>query len=435
MKKGEKSVEESRKNADVSGRIDNCLVSVHACLSNEDYCSLIDKKLFLPECWCRNPERCERAGRHLPGRHCNKPELAMKLIRKVELINIVINHILIRYLMKTKNLYIFLLIFAVCPNCQHNSTSEKHQKNRTVIVNVQDKVKEIQIEDILIGSIARLFILDDFLFIADYKSEQMLIHLFNKNNYAYVTSALQRGQGPYEIANMGHIGLNDKEVEFYVSDHGKLKIFAYPLDSILHNSLYVPNVISEINNGQFPGNYKFINDTLAFARMIEPTGNSGYNEFVARWNMKSGEIKKFNYSHPKIMKKRISFAVSIENETVVECYSNYNLMTILDLNGNLKCNVYGSNWDSLESEKIHNFGKVAFCKDKIVVSFSGENRMTNEYFPTQIMIFKTDGDYIKTLKVGYRIADFCYDEQNNRLIMNFEDMIQFGYLDLDGLLD
>lgn len=51
-----------------------------------------------------------------------------------------------------------------------------------------------------------------------------------------------------------------------------------------------------------------------------------------------------------------------------------------------------------------------------------------------MLIFNLNGDYIKTLDIGYKIVDFCYDIQNDRLVFNFEDMIQFGYIDLDDQL-
>jgi hypothetical protein len=45
-----------------------------------------------------------------------------------------------------------------------------------------------------------------------------------------------------------------------------------------------------------------------------------------------------------------------------------------------------------------------------------------------------DGNYIKTIETGYRICDFCYDEKNNRVIMNLDNEIQFAYLSLDKIL-
>ena len=54
---------------------------------------------------------------------------------------------------------------------------------------------------------------------------------------------------------------------------------------------------------------------------------------------------------------------------------------------------------------------------------------------TRFLIFDLNGNYLKTLETDYRIVKFCYDKDNNRLIMSLDDEIQFGYLNLDGILD
>lgn len=83
LKKGNKSVGVSRQYAGVSGKVDNCQVSVHSSLSKGKYCSLIGTELFLPECWSNDPERCEEAGIPLLERiHRTKPELALKLVKE-----------------------------------------------------------------------------------------------------------------------------------------------------------------------------------------------------------------------------------------------------------------------------------------------------------------------------------------------------------------
>jgi hypothetical protein len=46
-----------------------------------------------------------------------------------------------------------------------------------------------------------------------------------------------------------------------------------------------------------------------------------------------------------------------------------------------------------------------------------------------------EGDYIQTLETGYNISDFCYDKDNNRIIMSLDAEVQFAYLDLDGLVE
>lgn len=83
LKKGEKSVGVSRQYAGVSGKVDNCQVSVHTSLSNEKYCSLIGTRLFLPESWTTDPERMELAGIPLSVReYKTKPVLALELVKE-----------------------------------------------------------------------------------------------------------------------------------------------------------------------------------------------------------------------------------------------------------------------------------------------------------------------------------------------------------------
>lgn len=336
---------------------------------------------------------------------------------------------------RIEHLNIFILLLLLFFSCTNNGSVEKHQNNRDNIVTVKEEIKEIDMDDVMIGSIARLSIVNNFLIIDDSKSLDLLVHLFDCKNaaYKYISSAIPRGQGPGEIANIGYIGVNSKKNEIYVSDHGKLKIFTYPIDSILYNPYYVPEVKIELNNIQFPSEYEYISDTLSFARFIEPTGNVGHNEFLAKWNIESGDFYKIKYSNPKVGKKRISIAASKENETLVEAYHNHDLMTILDFNGNLISNVYGKNWKSRDSNKIHHFGKVIFIGKMIVASYSGGNWLTDEYFPTKLLVFDIEGNYVKTIETGYRISDFCYDDKNNNIIFSFEDVIQFGYLNLDGI--
>ena len=334
-----------------------------------------------------------------------------------------------------KYLYKFitcLTLILMCYSCSNSSNKEKHQNKRNNVENVKDRVQEIKIEAVLIGSIARLYLIDNYLIIADINTTSNLIHIFDKNNFKYVTSCAPIGQGPSEITNMGHIAIDDANRKFYVSDHGKQKIFSYDLDSVLLNSGYIPKVKAEMNNKQFPSDYHFINDTLSIGRIIAPTGNSGYNEFIARWNMVTGEIKPMKYKHPDIEKRRVAFAVSTVNNIYVECYHNHDLMTICDLSGELLYNIYGPNWDSKEN-KTEYYGGVRFCGNKIIASYSGSDTFPKDYLPTKLIVFDKNGDYIKTLETGYRIIDFCYDEDKDRIILNFDDTIQFGYLDLKEL--
>lgn len=342
-----------------------------------------------------------------------------------------------------KKTILLLLSAIVCLGCTQRPGTEKHQKNRDNIINVHDRVVEIELEDVLIGAWGSPYILNEYLIIRDYHSSEKLIHLFDKKNFKYITSTTNKGQGPGEIANIGHIEANEAKRLFYVTDHGKQRIFSYNLDSVLVNPDYMPEVKMKMNERQFPAKYQYINDTLSYGLIIEPIGNSDFRPTVGQWNMQTGDISLMKYTHPEIEKKRITFAVSAENGIYVECYSHHDLMSICTLDGNLKYNIYGEKWDNQKSNKYLYYDEVEFCKDKIVVSYAhGEDRTlknrngrTVGASPTQFIIFDLNGDYIQTLETGYNISRFCYDEENNRIILSMDDDIQFGYLDLEGIID
>lgn len=60
-KKGDKSVGVGWQYCGNVGKVSNSQVSVMACLSNGDFASMADARLFLPKDWCNSPARCEKA--------------------------------------------------------------------------------------------------------------------------------------------------------------------------------------------------------------------------------------------------------------------------------------------------------------------------------------------------------------------------------------
>lgn len=347
--------------------------------------------------------------------------------------------IILKFFKKTNMKKIFnislALVFAIFfYDCSRGFDTEKKQNNRNNIVDVSILIKKIRIDEPIIGSVARLYLNDKYLIIGDYKSQNNQILIFNKNNYKYLASTAPKGVGPGEIANMGYITIDDKKELFYVSDHGKQKIFTYCFDSIFKNPKFMPVAKYEMKNGLFPSKYYFINDTLCMSLVIEPTGNSGYNQSLAKWNMRTGEFSVMEYKHPKIKKKRINFCISKKYDRYVECYLYHDLITICNLDGSLICNIYGKDWDNKRTNQIQYFDNVFFCGDKIVASFSGNENSINEHFPTKFIVFDLNGNYIKTLDTKLKITDSCYDSENNRILLSLDDMMQFAYLELDGVM-
>jgi hypothetical protein len=329
-----------------------------------------------------------------------------------------------------------ILIMVLCWSCTHDSGKEKYQGKRNNIVNVQEKIRQIPIEDVMISQYARLLLIDEYLLISDHHAPDKLIHVFDRKNFNHITSTGTRGQGPGEIANIGYMEADPAYRRFFVSDHGKQKIFCYYLDSLLANPSYLPEVKMTMKKRQFPSRYHYVNDTLCIGSIIEPIGNSDYEPTIARWNMLTGEITPMKYRHPRISRKRVCFAASVKHGIYVEGYSHHDLMTICSLDGELKYNIYGNRWDNRKTNSVNYYHDAVFCKDRIFTSFSeGNTASLTERYPTKFLIFNMDGDYIQTLETNYQILTFCYDENNNRIIMHLDDEIQFACLELDGLTE
>jgi len=331
------------------------------------------------------------------------------------------------------SLYLFIII--VCCGCTNNSGTEKYQSKRNNIINVKEKLTEIVIDDVLIGRVAHTHTIEDYLIITNPYSFDEMICIFDKNNFNYITGTTIKGQGPGEIANMGHLVTDEVNRMFYVSDHGKQVIFAYHLDSVLTNPKYMPEIKMKMDNTIFPNEYRYFSDTLCIGSVVIPIGNSDFKQAVAKWNMTTGDIKQMKYNNLNIDKKHITFAVSQEYGIYVECFHRYDLMTICNLDGELKYNIYGPNWSKNERVPTRHYGRVIFCNNTIWATYSGENYHTDKSNQSKFFVFDINGNYIKTVEIGYEINNICFDKENNRIIMNLNSEMQFAYLDITGLID
>ena len=329
---------------------------------------------------------------------------------------------------------LYLFVILLCCGCASKDTKEKWQKKRANVIHVKDNVKEIDTDDVLIGALAKPYICGDYLAIADYNSADQKVRLFDLHTLKYVLSFGDIGQGPTEIAVLGTVAWNEKEHDLYVTDHGQRRILRYNLDSLLADPLYSPTVRLRFggSNATFPSDYYYMNDTLSFGAFVVPTSSSKFKWTGGRWNMKTNEMQLIDYVHPVDKKKRISFTFSLQHHTLVECNLRYDLMSLYNLEGDLLCNVYGPNWDASGDRKAH-FKNATIYKDKIIVSYIGEDWLNNNG-ARMLHVFDITGNYLKTLDVGYRINYLCCDERNDRLIMNLDAEIQFGYLDLNEFI-
>lgn len=84
-KKGVKSVGVGRQWNGRLGKVDNCQVGVFAALSDGANVAPVDLRLYLPQVWCEDPERCEKAKIPADQReHRTKPELAWEMVQAAQ---------------------------------------------------------------------------------------------------------------------------------------------------------------------------------------------------------------------------------------------------------------------------------------------------------------------------------------------------------------
>ena len=336
--------------------------------------------------------------------------------------------------MKRKGLLILLILailsFASCAK----DDKEKYQEKGTKVEDVSKKLVAFKTgNDIFLGQTSRAIISGDYLLLCDYSSADKKIHLFDKNKLEYLTSIGDTGQGPGEIANMGNVYVNENSDKLYVTDFGHNCIYSFDIDSMLTEEDYLPVIKYRLKGDFLPVDYVYVFDSLCYGTFVQYTDRKTVKRLTGKWNMKTGEVKLMEYVHPDVKNKQTNIVYSRLHDTLVEGHGCADLLSFFDGNLNLKYNVYGSDWNNGDGSKL-NYYPMTIYKDHIITAYSGSS-YSDYILPTKLHVFTMDGNYYKTLEVGKRIHYLSSDEGNNRLFISFDDEIQFGYLDLKGILD
>lgn len=348
-----------------------------------------------------------------------------------------------------KNIVIasFILLIS-CIGCQKNikDQKEKHQGHRDKIINVKDHISTIKTK-ILFGK-PELYIIDSILIVNDYRPNgNKGIHLYNKNTFKHITSTGIIGRGPGEITRPGFIGINETNRTLWMVDHGKRVIWKFQLDSVLKHEEYKPTKKIKLNERFFIEKFDFVNDSILLGRAWDIVDNNSFKMAMAKRNIYTNRIKRYGYKHPKIEQKGrkktyFSFDLSSRNNLYVKCYSKIDLMTICDIEGNLKCNIYGPDWNKNKDNRKKYFFDVSIANNKIIAAFLGDDdwkikkenktKRPDVNLPTKFLVFNKEGAYQKTIETGHEFTRFCIDKENNRVITFFADREDpLGYFNLN----
>lgn len=327
--------------------------------------------------------------------------------------------------------YCLIVLISVFISCS-NDVNEKHLSKRNNIEDVHNRVQELNTGDVLITMFGYPYIFDNYLIISDWRSTNKLIYVFDSKSFKFIGATGDLGQGPMEISNLMDVFWNSANKELYALDNGSQNIYSFNMDSIINNSDYKPVIKQKLNASWCPGDLCYINDTLAYCYISKRISDYKREEGLGTFNLKTGEAKLITYNYPDLIVKVIQVAASEKYQRIVVCNTRFDIMSVLDFNRKLICNVYGPNWVKKGDYKQH-YGNVTFYNGYILALYDG-NLWSDHKYPTKIIVYSLNGDYIKTLETGYQITKLAADEQNHRLIFSFYDEIQFGYLDMDEIL-
>lgn len=332
------------------------------------------------------------------------------------------------------NLFIAVLCCMVYTCTNQQGQVDRHLSKRNKIVYVKDKIKGIPIEDVLIGKNGYPYIFDNYLIIKDPRAIDKLINVFDAKTFKLLGRTGDLGQGPKEISMLMDLFWNNEKKELYAIDTGSQNIYSFNIDSVTDNPNYQPDIKQKINSGSCPLEINYVNDTLSYCQAANKVSSKPviWEVRLGKYNMITGDLKVIKYDGPDMNPKRARVSASEKYKRIVVCSNRFDIMSILDFNEKLICNVYGPNWKK-QADDIDHYKTTLFYNGKILALYSG-NRQSEQMYPTQVIIYSLNGEYIKTLDVGYQIGAVAADEQNRRLIFSFDDDIQFGYLDLDGIL-
>ena len=302
-------------------------------------------------------------------------------------------------------------------------------------ISVKELINEFPTDSVLIGNSSSIYATDVYTFIMDHHPNDKIIHVFDPKTHAHIGSFGKFGQGPAEITAPGQMAYSNDKREVYVFDYGQRKVMSFNVDSALADTSYAPSVKLHFSTAKsFPDRYVHINDTLGFARSIQPGKTKGFVQTLCRYNLSNGTIMPFGNPNEKCYENRSLFDVSPEKGLVAEACSTQDLILIYDFDGNTIKRIEGPHFSNeLDRDKFY-FTGVTFADNYIICEYSG-NSTDKDYYGTNLVVLDTDGNYIKTFNLDKKIQSISYNQPNNSLLLKFDDEMQFGELSLTELLN
>lgn len=338
--------------------------------------------------------------------------------------------------MKCYNIFLIISLFS----CTQEETTKRFKITDVDPIDVSDNIIDFETEQLI--SRPYFTLLDNHLIIQDASGlTNKFIHIFNKNTLEYLTSIGDIGEGPGEFMNSGKIAIGQKENEFWMPDHSKLKVFRFDLDSAILDSEYKPTLSLPMKNDFFLTRFQFISDSIAIGSGVEVLSPSTFRNSLGIWNIKKDSVSKFGYEHPSLVGERTNafFSYSKKHQMLALAYSTHDILSVFDLDGNIKFNIIGEREFDNEKRSLNFFNQVIFAEDQIVTTYLGdfgtvmdEGASPRGRGPSKFLFFNLEGNLKKVIETNHEVYDFTVDKENRRIFCYFIDReIPIGYFQYD----
>jgi len=321
-------------------------------------------------------------------------------------------------------LLIATLVIQGC-NKEHKAKTFTPDKR---IVSVKEKIKDLPFSEIV--QVGVVEITDSIIIVEDYSGfNDRILYLLNRNDFQPIAKSLKSGKGPGEITRAGFMTTDLLKLKLYLNDHGKNVVWEIPIDSMISNPEYLPSQNLRRNPQLLLQEYYPLDDSIMLGIAMHPLSPSTFEIKTAKWNVKKNTIIEFGYEHPNaqgIYLSTMDFGISLKHSCYFKAHYWIDLLTICNLNGTLKCNIYGPDWGKIGryGSSIYFFGGVKPYHDFVLAAYVGdkatitdENKREKGNSPSKLLVFNPEGDYIATIDLGINFTRFAVDEENNRIIL------------------
>lgn len=289
----------------------------------------------------------------------------------------------------------------------------------------------------------------EFIIINDIYSTNKYFHLYERKNLKHISSHGIIGRGPGEIGRPGGLIFDKSKNCLWVNDYYKKLIWEFPIDSIVTNNTFKPNVNYSLkfdsridyylplsNNGEFY--YNTFSDSIyaKYDPLIDTLSFYGDKSFFINEVIKQNAI-------PQMMATEICINDELGKKAVA--FKHYDIIAILDRNNKPLQILRGKDKIAQENPQILDpfktikaYTSIKYGKNNIYAAYCGKvifegnqsNYKSNN--SKEIHVFDWDGNPQVKYILKNEFIDFEFDEENNHLIVFdlFEGLIYFNLNEL-----